>query len=594
MITRIEIDGFKTFDRFSLDVPPFLVLLGANGSGKSNLLEAVALLGRLVRDPSGQTLVRHARRGGPRELFRRRPDGSLVDEIHIGANVLLETSEFGLVHVGVDAYIGYREAPDPLDVEVSIGGVGSSDLPLPEQMAADIDDLAPYVYREGPGESPRLDGAVYHALRRATDGWRLLDPLPDAMRQPADAYDAEALTEDGRNLGAVLGRLWKTPERRSDFLADVAAVLPDVREVDVVQDKDQALWDVWIQHKYEPRMAPRVVSGGTLRVLALLAAAHDPAHPGVLMVEEPENGLHPNRVPRLLERLKGRVTDLATYERPGEGDHGALRQIIVTSHSPVVLASLLDEASQDVVFMDTVTRLEKGKPPARLTRARRVGVTGERGTYVTPMEVSEYLNPVGYAQGLRYLSIALVTEGLSDQWFLLPLIDRQVAAMEPESAPGFDFEGTAPGSRFTVAPRDQVVQEVALLLEHMDIVLIHHDHNERSKVESVRARLGSAADRLVGIVPVRETEAWMLADAAALPTATAEVSVRNLVRSPREVERVPDPKKALAEAFGPRHRPEYDFDRLGQRVSLAALQQVPAYARWVGELRTAMERLRFL
>ena len=197
--------------------------------------------------------------------------------------------------------------------------------------------------------------------------------------------------------------------------------------------------------------------------------------------------------------------------------------------------------------------------------------------------------------GRRYLSIALLTEGLSDQWFLLPLIDRQVAALEPESAPGFDFGGTAPASRFTVAPRDQVVEEVVSLLEHMDIVLIHHDHNERGKVESVRARLGgAAADRLIGIVPVRETEAWMLADAAALPTATAEASVRDLVRSPRDVEKVPDPKKALAEAFGPRHRPEYDFDRLGQRVSLAALQQVPAYARWVDELRTAMEQLRFL
>jgi len=196
--------------------------------------------------------------------------------------------------------------------------------------------------------------------------------------------------------------------------------------------------------------------------------------------------------------------------------------------------------------------------------------------------------------GLRYFSLALLTEGLSDQWFLLPLIDRQVAALESESAPGFDFGGTAPGSRFTVAPRDQVVVEAKSLLEHMDIVLIHHDHNERNKVETVRASLGSDAQRLVGIVPVRETEAWMLADAAALPTPTVQRSVRDLIRAPREVERVPDPKKALADAFGPRHRPEYDFERLGERVSLTALQQIPAYARWVGELRTAMEQLRFL
>ncbi|MFJ9242971.1 AAA family ATPase [Streptomyces sp. NPDC101776] len=368
MITRIEIDGFKTFDNFSLDVPPFLVLLGANGSGKSNLLEAIDLLGHLVWSPTSRTLVRRARRGGPRELFRRRPDGSLVEEIRIGVTVLLETPEFGLVPHEVTAYIRYREAPEPLAVSVVVDG-------------------------------PDLDSAVYDALKQATNGWRLLDPLPNAMRQPADAYDNEVLTEDGRNLGAVLGRLWRTPERRSAFLADVAAVLPDVREIDVVQDKTQALWDIWIQHKHEPRMAPRVVSGGTLRVLALLAAAHDPAHPGVLMVEEPENGLHPNRVPRLLERLKASVTDPAAYEEPTEDDRDALRQIIVTSHSPVVLASLLDEASQDVVFMDTVTRLERGQSPTRLTRARKVGVTGERGTYVTPMEVRQYLDPVGYAHG---------------------------------------------------------------------------------------------------------------------------------------------------------------------------------------------------
>ncbi|MFF0035231.1 hypothetical protein ACFYRG_03295 [Streptomyces mirabilis] len=195
--------------------------------------------------------------------------------------------------------------------------------------------------------------------------------------------------------------------------------------------------------------------------------------------------------------------------------------------------------------------------------------------------------------GLRYFSLALLTEGLSDQWFLLPLINRQVEALESESASGFDFGGTAPGGCFTVAPRERVVQEVELLLEHMDIVMIHHDHNERNKIDSVRERLSHAAERIIGIVPVRETEAWMLADHTSLP-AGPELVVQRLIRSPREVERVADPKKTLADAFGPRHRPEYDFDRLGQRASLRVLRQIPAYDRWVGELRTAMENLRFL
>ncbi|MFI1359089.1 AAA family ATPase [Streptomyces sp. NPDC020898] len=396
MITRIEIDGFKTFDDFSLDLPPFLVLLGANGSGKSNLLEAVALLGQLVREPSSQTLVRYARRGGPRELFRRRPDGELVDEIRMSATVLVQSLYSGVVHMRVDVSIGYREAPEPLAVDVSIRAVGSNGLGVSPETAAQIDSNTSPLFRGVSGKDIR-DGP--YALKSAAAQWWILDPVPEAMRQPADAYDSDRLAEDGGNLGAVLGRLWEgDPERKWAFQADVSAVLPDIREIDVVRDHDRAQWDVWVQYKHEPRMAPRVVSGGTLRILALLAAAHDPAHPGVLMFEEPENGLHPSRVPRLLERLRGRATDLGSY-RPSNDDPDNLRQILVTSHSPVVLASLLDDAPHDIVFLDTVTRLGGGKSPARLTRARKVADGGERGTYVTPMEVRQYLDPVGYAHG---------------------------------------------------------------------------------------------------------------------------------------------------------------------------------------------------
>ncbi|UIX32917.1 AAA family ATPase [Streptomyces sp. GQFP] len=409
MITRIEIDGFKTFDDFSLDLPPFLVLLGANGSGKSNLLEAVALLGQLVREPSSQTLVRYARRGGPRELFRRGPDGELVDEIRIGATVLVQAYQIGAVHMRVDVSIGYREAPEPLTVDLSFEAVDSHRLEVSPKTAEQIDSNAA-ILQSWTGPRSETDN---HFVMLATSGlghsasnWWILDPVPEAMRQPADAYDSDRLAEDGRNLGAVLGRLWEgDPERKWAFEADVSALLPDVREIDVVRDHDRAQWDIWVQYKHEPRMAPRVVSGGTLRMLALLAAAHDPDHPGVLMFEEPENGLYPSRVPRLLERLRGHATDLGSYEPAKEnevrrsGVRERLRQILVTSHSPVVLASLLDDAPHDVVFLDTVTRLGEGKSPARLTRARKVAEGGERGTYVTPIEVRQYLDPVGYAHG---------------------------------------------------------------------------------------------------------------------------------------------------------------------------------------------------
>ncbi|WP_073951845.1 AAA family ATPase [Streptomyces kebangsaanensis] len=89
MITRIEIDGYKSFDDFALDLLPLTVLVGANASGESNLLEAVDLLGQLIREPAGQTLVDHARRGGPKELFWRGPDGAPAGTMRIAAHVLV-------------------------------------------------------------------------------------------------------------------------------------------------------------------------------------------------------------------------------------------------------------------------------------------------------------------------------------------------------------------------------------------------------------------------------------------------------------------------------------------------------------------------
>ena len=73
MLTRIEIDGFKSFENFGMDVGPLTVILGPNASGKSNLFDAIRLLSRLA-DTDLRTAVTDLR-GEPHELFRRHPDG---------------------------------------------------------------------------------------------------------------------------------------------------------------------------------------------------------------------------------------------------------------------------------------------------------------------------------------------------------------------------------------------------------------------------------------------------------------------------------------------------------------------------------------
>ncbi|MZE81210.1 AAA family ATPase [Streptomyces xinghaiensis] len=398
MITRIEIDGYKSFEGFALDLPSFGVLLGTNASGKSNLLEAVDLLGQLIREPEGQTLVDRARRGGPKELFRRSPAGRPADTLRITADVIVDGPR-GYCFLRVVALVRYADPPQPLDVTVEVGNVRDHYGDSEWREYADSLGLPPEIRGNSMRELhatrvPVQDSVYGPELAAVSRNWRIVEPSPKAMRVASSTYDTAPLAEDGKNLGAVLGRISRNPESWYDFRADAVALLPDLADITVEANEEWGQWDVWLQHKHEHRVSPGTASAGTLRVLALLAAAHDPAHEGVLMFEEPENGLHPSRVPHLLSRLRGRTSNLGNLSS-GDG-----RQTLITSHSPIALAAALDEAPESVVFLDTVTRFGDGLPPRRLTRARKVAAEGERGTFVTPLEVRKYLDPVGrYARG---------------------------------------------------------------------------------------------------------------------------------------------------------------------------------------------------
>ena len=129
-----------------------------------------------------------------------------------------------------------------------------------------------------------------------------------------------------------------------------------------------------------------VASDGTLRTLAILDAAHDLPERGTLVIDEIETGLHPAHQGQLLRRLRN-----LTLRKPG-------RQIIVTTHSPVVLSEILPVDPGAAVYLSQVvggvTR-PGGLTSGRVfTHARTFKPGGARGTYVTPQEVRSYLNNV--------------------------------------------------------------------------------------------------------------------------------------------------------------------------------------------------------
>src|SRR5947209_14825870 len=88
MLTKIEIDGFKTFKDFKVELAPFQVIVGPNGSGKSNLFDALQLLSRLAEMDLRTSFQRL--RGDPDELFTKFSNGQRTDRIRMAVEMLVD------------------------------------------------------------------------------------------------------------------------------------------------------------------------------------------------------------------------------------------------------------------------------------------------------------------------------------------------------------------------------------------------------------------------------------------------------------------------------------------------------------------------
>lgn len=194
----------------------------------------------------------------------------------------------------------------------------------------------------------------------------------------------------------------------------------------------------------------------------------------------------------------------------------------------------------------------------------------------------------------RYLTATLFCEGREDARFLEHVLARQLTALGFDG-PGFEMGEVVTQRCRSVEESGRVGEAVLVASRDFDLVFVHHDWNERGKIDALRRRVGRelpSDTRLVGVVPVRETEAWPLADPVAFPKVDGNV-VALLPARPKDVEAVQDPKQLLAKALG-RQYDERVADWIGERIDLSRLAEVPAYSVLLHDLTTALKELHFL
>lgn len=238
--------------------------------------------------------------------------------------------------------------------------------------------------------------------RREMQSWRRLQLEPAALREPDTFTPTARLGSNGAHLPATLYHLahgnnssdGSEPALVYAQVADrLTDLIRDVRDVGVDEDVQRELWTLYAIGADGTRHSARALSDGTLRFLALAVIDLDPNAQGVLCLEEPENGIHPARIPAMLKLLQA----IAVDAKQSIGRDNPLRQVIINTHSPAVV----QEAPEDsLVFVKVGESVQHGE---RFTVARFLALTDTwRTTESDPQSMAISLGDIlNYLQGVR-------------------------------------------------------------------------------------------------------------------------------------------------------------------------------------------------
>jgi predicted ATPase len=172
--------------------------------------------------------------------------------------------------------------------------------------------------------------------------WQLLLLEPAALRR-SDEFNIVAnarLGADGSHLPATLYRL-NLENQSTSFIPDVyqavanklSELVEQVSEVDVDRDDRREMLTLLLKRSDGTVFPARALSDGTLRFLALAVLELDQKSGGLICLEEPENGIHPQKIGAMLGLLQAICTD-TTFP---VGLDNPLRQVIINTHSPNVV-----------------------------------------------------------------------------------------------------------------------------------------------------------------------------------------------------------------------------------------------------------------
>ncbi len=344
-IERIRIQGFRSLA--DVDLSPGAganVLIGANGSGKSNFVKFFSMLSWMLKSRQLAEFV-GVEGGADDQLHGGNDTTARLDaEIAIRTSTGRNDYRFKLAFAHPDQLLfvdeAFRYSRDDLEGNPPWNSLGSGHR---EALIVDTG----YANGQEPVSEVRARTArtVTHLLRDCAAYQFHNTGATSQFKKNWDAEDHAYMRADGGNLPAILYRLEQEDLRRYDVICrHIRRVLPGFDRFEIEEQYGKVALR-WRSRHSDKTYGAHLTSDGSLRFFALVTLLNLPAEmlPGVLLLDEPELGLHPKAVALVGDMI------LALAES---------RQVIVATQSPL----LVDAFELDQIF---VLELDDGRTVLR-------------------------------------------------------------------------------------------------------------------------------------------------------------------------------------------------------------------------------------
>ena len=336
-IVSIKIKNYRMFKNIHIrDIPPFCVIIGANGTGKSTLFDIFGFLRDALKNNIRQALQI---RGGYREIITRGQEQENI-EIELQFRMKILDTERLVTYILIIGQnknrpvikreiLRYKrgEHGKPfhfLDFQLGQGyaitneedfSKPDKELDREEQQLESNDILA----IKGLGQFQRFKAAT--AFRSLIENWHVSDFHISEARGSKEISYAEHLSPTGDNIATVAQYIYQQyPTIFQQILEKMKQRVPGISSVEAKETEDGRLILRFQDQAFKDPFIDRYVSDGTMKMFAYLILLFDPNPHPLLCVEEPENQLYPTLLKELAE-------EFAHYS-----DQGG--QVFVSSHSP--------------------------------------------------------------------------------------------------------------------------------------------------------------------------------------------------------------------------------------------------------------------